>query len=49
MTKQQIIHETVDILRKLPKEKAEEVRNIILKYYLKKEEKIFEKGFDKLI
>ncbi len=49
MTKQQIIIETVNILEKLPQEKAEEVRNLLLKYYEKKEEEIFEKGFEMLI
>ena len=36
MTKQQIISETIGILEKLPQEKAEEVRNLLLKYYEKK-------------
>ena len=49
MTKQQIISETIGILEKLPQEKAEEVRNLLLKYYEKKEEEIFEKGFEMLI
>ena len=49
MTKQQIISETVDILNKLPLEKAEEIRNLIFEYYEKKDEEIFEKGFEKLI
>ena len=49
MTKQQIISETVDILNKLPQEKAEEIRNLIVKYYERKDDEIFEKGFEKLI
>lgn len=49
MTKQQIITETVNILEKLPQEKAEEVRNLLLKYFEKKDEEIFEKGFEKLV
>jgi len=49
MTKQQIISETVDLLEKLPQEKAEEVRDILVRYYENKDEEIFEKGFRKLI
>lgn len=49
MTKQQIISETVDILNKLPIEKAEEIKILIEKYYEKNDEEIFEKGFEKLI
>ena len=49
MTKQQIISETVDILKKLPQEKAQEVRDILIKYYENKDEEIFEKGFRKLV
>ena len=49
MTKQQVIEETVEILEKLPQEKAEEVRNILLTYFENQEEEIFEKGFRKLV
>jgi len=49
MTKEQIINETVDILKKLPSEKAEEIRNILFNYYNSKDEELFEKGFQKLI
>ena len=48
MTKQQIISETLGILEKLPQDKAEEVRNILIKYYEDKDEEIFVKGFRKL-
>lgn len=49
MTKEQIINETIDILKKLPSEKAEEIRNILFNYYNSKDEELFEKGFKKLI
>jgi len=49
MTKQQIISETVDILEKIPIEKVEEIRNLIIDYYRKKDEEVFEKGFRKLV
>jgi hypothetical protein len=49
MTKEQIIDESVDILKKLPREKAEEILHFLVKYYEKKDEELFEKGFEKLI
>lgn len=49
MTKQQIISDTLDIINKLPDSKAEEIRNILVKYYNEKDDEIFDKGFKKLI
>lgn len=49
MTREQIISDTLDVLKKLPEQKAEEIRNILVKYYNEKDEEIFEKGFDHLI
>ena len=49
MTKQQIISEAVDILEKLPQEKAEEIRNLLKQYLNKKDEDVFEAGFTKLV
>jgi hypothetical protein len=49
MTKQQIISETVEILNKLPDNKAEEIRNMLINYFNEKNNEIFEKGFSKLI
>ena len=49
MTKQQIISDTIEILNKLPDNKAEEIRNMLLKYFDEKNDEIFEKGFQKLV
>lgn len=49
MTREQIISDTLDVMKKLPEQKAEEIRNILVKYYNEKDKEIFEKGFDQLI
>lgn len=49
MTREQIISDTLDVMKKLPEQKAEEIRNILVKYCNEKDEEIFEKGFDQLI
>jgi len=49
MTKQQIISDTIEILNKLPDNKAEEIRNMLIKYFNDKNDEIFEKGFLKLV
>lgn len=49
MTKQQIISDTIDILNRLPDNKAEEIRNMLINYFNEKNDEIFEKGFSKLI
>ena len=49
MSKDEIINETLEILHKLPEQKANEVRLILTKYYEKMDEDIFERGFEKLV
>lgn len=49
MTKQQIISDTVEILNKLPDNKAEEIRNLLMEYFNENNDEIFEKGFLNLV